>query len=145
MSDSGWVILAWLHSLREDYWVLITTRELERWMDGQIRGGIKWEKMLSREEKHRTPFIPCFSHRTCCAVCAAAAKWSREMPGSKVIEVFKMVLARALNQAWAIPECRALCCYTSHMPMTPVVSPLLNTASEASAAVGRRLAMFPFP
>ena len=67
------------------------------------------------------------------------------MPGSKVIEFFKMVLARALNQAWAISECRALCCYTSHMPMTPVMSPHLNTASEASAAVGQGLAVFPFP
>lgn len=146
MSDSVWVILTWLHSLREDHWVLIIICELEHWMDGQIwEGGIKWEKMLSRKEKHRMPFIPCFSHRTCCTICAAIAKWTREMPGSKVIEFSKMMLARALNQAWAISEYRALCCYTSHMPMTPVMSPHLNTASEASAAVGQSLAMFPFP
>lgn len=56
MSDSVLVTLAWLHSLGEDYWVLIRTLELECWMDWQIwEGGVKKEKMPSRKEVRKMP------------------------------------------------------------------------------------------
>lgn len=120
------------------------TRALNGWADLGRRHK-KGEKRYLGRKSTECLSIPCFSPRTCCTICAAVAKWTRETPSSKVIEYFKVVSARALNQAWAISECRALCCYSSHMPMTPVMSPHFHTASEASAAWARAWQCSLFP
>lgn len=53
-----------------------------------------------------------------------------------------MVLARALNQAWAISECRALYIY-SHMPDTSHVPTLKHLGKQGT--VGQSLAASTFP